>query len=112
MDLSTGCFRWLSCHSGATVAGYGSTGFDGSEVLRQKIDILLTTMEVYKDECREILKRFMDGRITYPKTVAALDAALDSFILIMHQDDLEEVRSVAKANKRMLEALRPARHGQ
>lgn len=33
-------------------------------------------MEVYERETQEVLQRFLSGRLTFPETIAALDAAL------------------------------------
>ena len=54
----------------------------------------------------EILRRFVEGRITYQACIAALDDALDSFMMTMRPDELEEAQSVTNANKLVLQALR------
>ena len=38
------------------------------------------TMEVYERETAEIIKRFLARRLTFPKCIAALDAALAGLI--------------------------------
>ncbi len=37
-------------------------------------------MEVYKSETREVIKRFLARRLTFPATICALDAALAGLI--------------------------------
>jgi hypothetical protein len=49
-------------------------------------------MEVYKNECREIVCRFIAKRLSFAECIAALDAALAGFLPNMTGDQLPELR--------------------
>ena len=55
-------------------------------------------MEVYKSETREVVKRFLDHKLSFPNCIAALDAALARFIPRMHREELPALRAVMLAN--------------
>lgn len=55
-------------------------------------------MEAYKSETRKVIKRFLAHRISFPDCLAALDAALASFIPRMHREELPALRAVILAN--------------
>jgi hypothetical protein len=55
------------------------------------------TMEVYKSESREIIRRFLARRLTFPQCVTALDAALAG-VPILTGDELAQLRVVVLAN--------------
>jgi hypothetical protein len=54
-------------------------------------------MEVYKSEAREIVRRFLDRRLTFPQCIAALDDALAG-VPILTGEELAELRGVVLAN--------------
>jgi hypothetical protein len=39
-----------------------------------------STMEVYKQETREVIRRFLARRLSFPDCIAALDAALAGLV--------------------------------
>ena len=53
-------------------------------------------MEAYKAETAEILRRFMDNRISHPQCLAALDAALSDLVPRMNPSDLRTVQGWIK----------------
>lgn len=55
-------------------------------------------MEVYKNETREILNRFLDFQLKLPECIAALDAALSRLIPRLHPDELDALRAQMSAN--------------
>lgn len=63
-------------------------------------------MEVYKAETKEILRRYLEEQITYPASVAALDAALAGVLPRMRPENLEEVQSIVRANNEVLGELK------
>jgi hypothetical protein len=59
-------------------------------------------MEIYKDETREILRRFLDGRIRRAECVAALDCALLAAIPELDPADFQAVQAILAENSRRL----------
>ncbi len=55
-------------------------------------------MEVYKSETREILKRFLSNRLSFPHCIAALDAALAGLIPNLSSDQIEPLRAILLDN--------------
>jgi len=55
-------------------------------------------MEVYKRETREVIKRFLLRQLSFPKCIAALDAALARLLPRLQPEQLDEVRAVMLAN--------------
>ena len=55
-------------------------------------------MEVYKSETREIIRRFLLRQLSFPKCIAALDAALAGVLPRLKPEQLDEVRTVMLAN--------------
>lgn len=59
-------------------------------------------MELYRDETREILKRFFEDRISRPECIDALDCALLAAIPHLNPADLPAVQSILIENARWL----------
>lgn len=55
-------------------------------------------VEVYKNETREVVRRFISHQISFPMCVAALDAALAGVIPKLQPEQLDELRAVMLAN--------------
>jgi hypothetical protein len=55
-------------------------------------------MEVYKNETREIIRRFIDHRISFPECIAALDAAYAELPKELTGEQLAELRALMLAN--------------
>jgi hypothetical protein len=55
-------------------------------------------MEVYKRETQEIIRRFLLRQLSFPKCIAALDAALAGLLPRLQPQELDEVRAVMLAN--------------
>jgi hypothetical protein len=55
-------------------------------------------MEVYKQETREIVGRFLLGHLSFPNCIAALDAALAGLLPRLQPGQLDGVRAVMLAN--------------
>jgi hypothetical protein len=55
-------------------------------------------MEVYKRETQEVIRRFLQRQLSFPKCIAALDAALAGLLPRLRSEQLDEVRAVMLAN--------------
>jgi len=55
-------------------------------------------MEVYERETAEVIRRFLDRRISFPECIAALDAALAGVIPHLTGEQLPRLRMVMRAN--------------
>jgi hypothetical protein len=55
-------------------------------------------MEVYKRETKELINRFLLGRLSFPDCISALDSALAGFIPRMLPEDLPALREAMMAN--------------
>ena len=55
-------------------------------------------MEVYKGETREVLRRFLSRRLSFPDCIAALDAALAGLLPRLRPEELPALRELALAN--------------
>ena len=60
--------------------------------------------EVYKQETREILRRFLEQRMSYSECIAALDAALVGIVLRVDAADLPAVRGILVSNGNIVKA--------
>jgi hypothetical protein len=59
-------------------------------------------VEVYKRETHEIIRRFLHHQLSFPNTIAALDAALAGVLPRLKPEQLDEVRAVMLANNEMV----------
>lgn len=59
-------------------------------------------MEVYERETQEVIRRFLDHRITIPECIAALDAALAGLIPTLIGEQLPRLRVVMLANNEIV----------
>ena len=59
-------------------------------------------MEVYECETREIMKRFLARRLSFPDCIAALDAALAGLIPQLTGDQIPRLRIVMLANNEIV----------
>ena len=55
-------------------------------------------MEVYKRETREVVRRFLAHQISFPNSIAALEAALAGLLPRFQSEQLDEVRRLMLAN--------------
>ena len=55
-------------------------------------------MDVYENETREVIERFLGRRISFPGCITALDAALDGLILPLTGEQIVPLRRVMLAN--------------
>ena len=55
-------------------------------------------MEVYERETKEVIRRFLSRKLTFPACIAALDAALASLIPHMQPAQLFELRDLMLTN--------------
>lgn len=62
-------------------------------------------MKVYKAECREVLTRFFDGRLSGAECIAGLDSALAGVIPDLDPADLPTVQSIMVENYRILDEV-------
>ena len=58
----------------------------------------LADMEIYERETQEVIKRFLDRRLSFPECIAALDAALAGLIPTLTGEQLDHLRAVMLAN--------------
>ncbi len=61
-------------------------------------------MEIYKRETREVIRRFLAHRLSFPQCIAALDAKLAGFIPRMTGDQLPELRALMLSNNEIVMA--------
>lgn len=52
------------------------------------------TVEVYAAECREVLNRFVDGRITSAECLASLDSALSGVVPDLNPEDFGIIQKI------------------
>ena len=63
-------------------------------------------MEVYKQETKEVVRRFRSHQLSFPHTIAALDAALAGVLPKLKPEQLDEVRAVMlAANATVMEEM-------
>ncbi len=55
-------------------------------------------MEVYKNETREVIRRFLEYKLSFPDCIAALDAALAGLIPTLDPAELGSLRALMLAN--------------
>lgn len=55
-------------------------------------------MQVYVNETREVVRRFLYRQLSFPNCIAALDAALAGLLPRMHPEQLDDVRAVMLSN--------------
>ena len=55
-------------------------------------------MKVFKSETKRVVNRFLLRQLSFPKCIAALDAALARLIPRLRREDLDELRGVMLAN--------------
>ena len=55
-------------------------------------------MEVYKRETEEVIRRFLDHRLSFPGCIAALDAALADLIPRLTAEQIAPLRALMLAN--------------
>ena len=61
-------------------------------------------MEVYKNETREVIKRFLDQRLNYRDCTCSLDAALAALIPRLQCEELPVLRELMSFNREMVSA--------
>ena len=59
-------------------------------------------MDVYERETTEIVKLFLDRKISFPACIAALDSALEDFIPKLKPEDAIRLRIVILSNNEMV----------
>jgi hypothetical protein len=59
-------------------------------------------MEVYKRETEEVMKRFLDHKLSFPDCIAALDAALARFTRRLTSETLPSARALILANNEIV----------
>ena len=69
-------------------------------------------MEVYERETREIIKRFLAHRLSFPECIAPLDAALADLIPRLDIEDLEELRALMLFNNETVMEEMEKRNGK
>jgi hypothetical protein len=59
-------------------------------------------MELYKSECREIIRRFLARKLSFADSIAALDTALAGFMPILKPGELPALRALMFANNEII----------
>jgi hypothetical protein len=59
-------------------------------------------IDAYERETQEIIKRFLDRRLSFPECIAALDAALAGLIPQLTGEELPRLRIVMLANNEIV----------
>jgi hypothetical protein len=57
-------------------------------------------MEVYRRETEEVIKRFLERKLSYERCIAALDAALAGLMPTLTGKQLGHVRALMRANNK------------
>jgi len=60
--------------------------------------MLQARMEVYKKQCRQIIRRFLTQRLSFPECIAALDATLSDLIPRLNGEQIVSLRAHILAN--------------
>ena len=68
-------------------------------------------MEVYKNETREVIGRFLDHRLNYRDCICSLDAALAALIPCLQCEQLPVLRKLMSFNQEMVMAELKRRAG-
>jgi len=55
-------------------------------------------VKLYKSETKRVVNRFLLRQLSFPKCIAALDAALARLVPRLRPEDLEDLRSLMLAN--------------
>jgi hypothetical protein len=63
---------------------------------------ILDAVEVYKSEAREVIRRFLTRRLSFPDCIAALDSALADLLPRVPPEELETLRAVVLANNQIV----------
>ena len=61
-------------------------------------EMVVITMHVYKSETQEVIRRFLEDRISFRDCICALDAALAGLIPSLECDQLVPLRELMLAN--------------
>jgi len=61
-------------------------------------------MEVYRQETRQIVDRFLHYRLSFPKCIAALDAALSGVLPELTAEQIAPLRAIALTNNKTVMA--------
>jgi len=59
-------------------------------------------MEVYKSETREVIRRFLGHRLSFPECIAALDSAFADLIPRLAGEQIIALRGLAFANNEIV----------
>ncbi len=59
-------------------------------------------MDVYERETTEVVRLFMDRKISFPACIAALDSALEDFIPRLKPEDATRLRIVMLSNNEII----------
>lgn len=59
-------------------------------------------MEVYERETREVIKRFLERRLSFAECIAALDAALAGLVPTLTGEEIPRLRLVMLANNEIV----------
>ena len=59
-------------------------------------------MEVYECETQEVIKRFLERRLSFAECIAALDAALAGLIPTLTGEEIPRLRVVMLANNEIV----------
>jgi uncharacterized integral membrane protein len=59
-------------------------------------------MQAYEAETTEVIRRFLAGRLTFPETIAALDAALAGVMPMLTAEQLPRIRTLMLANNEIV----------
>jgi hypothetical protein len=59
-------------------------------------------VEVFKNETREILRRFLAGTLSFPKCILALDSAFAGIVPKLTPEHIAAVRALVRANNEVV----------
>ena len=61
-----------------------------------------SALEEYESETSEVIKRFLDHRLSFPDCIAALDAALAHLVPRLTREQLATLRALMLANNELV----------
>jgi hypothetical protein len=61
-----------------------------------------SAVDVYQSECREVIKRFVERRLSFPQCIVALDSALADLIPRLTGAQIAALRCLAAANNEIV----------
>jgi len=89
-------------HGGGCGSTEGVIGVRASACDQLRRTILQISMEVFKTESAEIIRRFASGKISHAECLAALDAAVLGIVTPLKPEEVAQIRAIMLTNNEIL----------